>query len=316
VTRHVLGAVVVLAGELYLYLRYASLDGEFHYWLHGLLGWALGLSALTAPRLRRPAPGRAGALSPTPWEAVGVGHLYSAAPDILFLTTGVLHARWMDAFALHITVHFVPAPILTALVVFLLAAGAYALAMSRRRRLAAGGLLAGVAAFAVAVAFAAPIPTSIQDLRADRRLAWHHGEHSGRHHATAARATRNALTESHRPQRSAVLMSNFPILDSQQVAEVTAQPGLVLLDFWQASCAPCRALEPKLAALAEQHPDAFAGYRVDVHSDRQTVEAFDVMSIPTLVLLRDGTEVARLDGLIQPQDLHDLVSAVGTVGER
>jgi hypothetical protein len=42
---------VLLAGELYLYLRYASLDGQFHFWLHGLLGSALGLVVLTALRL-------------------------------------------------------------------------------------------------------------------------------------------------------------------------------------------------------------------------------------------------------------------------
>lgn len=49
-------------------------------------------------------------------------------------------------------------------------------------------------------------------------------------------------------------MSSFPILDPQQVATATAQPGLVLLDFWQASCAPCRALEPRLAELATSTP--------------------------------------------------------------
>jgi thioredoxin 1 len=62
-------------------------------------------------------------------------------------------------------------------------------------------------------------------------------------------------------------MSSFPILDPQQVATVTAQPGLVLLDFWQASCAPCRALEPRLAQLTQQNPGAFDGYRVDVDAD-------------------------------------------------
>jgi thioredoxin 1 len=98
-------------------------------------------------------------------------------------------------------------------------------------------------------------------------------------------------------------MSSFPILDPQQVKTVTAQPGLVLLDFWQASCAPCRALEPRLAQLADQHPGTFDGYRIDVDADPQTVDAFDVMSIPTVVLLRNGREVARLDGLIRPDDL-------------
>lgn len=178
--RNVLGPAALVAGELSLYLRYASLDGQFHYWLHGLLGWALGLLALTALRLR--AGGDARPVRFTAWEAVGLAHLYSAFPDILFLTGEVLHARWMDVFALHITVHFIPAPVLTALVLFLLATASYGLAMSRRRRAAAGGLITAVAILAVAilavaVTFAAPLPSSIADLRNDPRLALHRGHH-------------------------------------------------------------------------------------------------------------------------------------------
>lgn len=42
-----------------------------------------------------------------------VGHLYSAVPDLLFTLGGVLHARWMDVFDLHITAHFLwPSPAL------------------------------------------------------------------------------------------------------------------------------------------------------------------------------------------------------------
>jgi thioredoxin 1 len=110
-------------------------------------------------------------------------------------------------------------------------------------------------------------------------------------------------------------MSSFPILDPQQVAAVAARPGLVMLDFWQESCAPCRALEPRLAEFADQHPGAFTGYRVDVDADRRSVEAFDVMSIPTVVLLRDGREVARLDGLIRLNDLSAMLRGAGTARE-
>jgi hypothetical protein len=173
--RNVLGGAALLVGELYLYLRYASLDGQFHFWLHGLLGSALGLSILAVLRLR--AGGNAQPARVTAWEAVGLAHLYSASPDILFLTGEVLHARWMDVFALHISVHFIPAPVLTALVLFLLATASYGLAMSRRRRAAAGGLIAAGATLAVAVTFAAPLPSSIEDLRDDPRLALHRDHH-------------------------------------------------------------------------------------------------------------------------------------------
>jgi hypothetical protein len=175
VIRNVLGAAALLAGELYLYLRYDSLDGQFHFWLHGLIGWALGLSVLAVLRLRARDDVRPALF--TAWEAVAVGHLYSAFPDILFLTGELLHARWMDLFALHITVHFIPVPVLTALVLFLLATVGYGLAMSRRRRAAAGAVIAATATLAVALTFAAPLPSSIEDLRDDPRLALHSSHH-------------------------------------------------------------------------------------------------------------------------------------------
>jgi hypothetical protein len=175
VIRNVLGAGALLAGEIYLYLRYASFDGQFHFWLHALLGWALGLAVLTALRLR--GGDNARPVRVTAWEAVGLGHLYSAFPDILFLSGELLHARWMDVFALHITVHFIPAPVLTVLVLFLLATAGYGLAMTRRRRAAVGGLIAAGATLAVAVTFASPLPSSIEDLRENPELALHRDRH-------------------------------------------------------------------------------------------------------------------------------------------
>lgn len=100
-------------------------------------------------------------------------------------------------------------------------------------------------------------------------------------------------------------MSSFPIIDGRRLDDGTTATGLVLLDFWQASCAPCRALQPRLERFAAAHAGHLAGYRIDV----DTVTKYGVMSIPTVLLLRDGHEMARLDGLIRDQDLEDAVQA-------
>ncbi len=105
-------------------------------------------------------------------------------------------------------------------------------------------------------------------------------------------------------------MSSFPIIDGSRLEDLSAN-GLVLLDFWQASCAPCRALEPGLERFAANHPGRFTGYRIDLDTDTDTVAKYDVMSIPTILLLRDGQEIARLDGLIRDQDLEDALRAAG-----
>lgn len=105
-------------------------------------------------------------------------------------------------------------------------------------------------------------------------------------------------------------MARFPILRPGQVDEVVAGGGLVLLDFWQASCAPCRALEPRLERFAWTQRGAFTGYRIDVDTDQATPARYGVMSIPTLIWLRDGAEVARLDGLIRDTDLGRALAAI------
>lgn len=100
-------------------------------------------------------------------------------------------------------------------------------------------------------------------------------------------------------------MGRFPLLDSKHLDKVCSASGIVLIDFWQASCPPCVALEPRLEAFRGRHPGEFEGYRIDVDTEHDAVASFGVMTIPTLLLLRDGREVARLDGLIRDEDLDD-----------
>jgi hypothetical protein len=153
--------LLVLATEGYLYFRYAQFGAQFHFWLHGLFGAALGLAALTLVRVLRTRhhcdPAR-GAVAP--WEAGWVGHIYSAVPDVLLLGFGVLHVLWMDVFAFHITLHFIPIPLVTMLVLFLLALAAYGLAASRHPWYAVALLISGTGVLLVALALAGPSLTS------------------------------------------------------------------------------------------------------------------------------------------------------------
>ncbi len=80
--------------------------------------------------------------------------------------------------------------------------------------------------------------------------------------------------------------------------------GSLVLDFYQASCPPCRVLEPRLEHVAEQYAGRVPVYRVDIDRDMAVAERFKVMSIPTLLILHNGREVERLDGLITEADLR------------
>lgn len=86
----------------------------------------------------------------------------------------------MDVFAFHITIHFIPAPLVTMLAVFLLTLAAYGLAMSSRRPAAVGALTAVGGVLVAALAFAEPIPDDIHQLLVDRGLALCPIEHTAR----------------------------------------------------------------------------------------------------------------------------------------
>lgn len=87
-------------------------------------------------------------------------------------------------------------------------------------------------------------------------------------------------------------------------AKVLQAKGVVALDFYQASCAPCRALEPRLERVAPLYANRIPVYRVDVDRDPGVAERFSVMSLPTILFLRDGHKVERLDGLVIEADLR------------
>ncbi len=82
----------------------------------------------------------------------------------------------------------------------------------------------------------------------------------------------------------------------------------MLVDFYQASCAPCRALEPRLEAFARRHAGELRVFQVDVDEDFETPRRYGVRSLPTLLVFRDGKQSGRLDGLIIDDDLEAVLA--------
>jgi hypothetical protein len=129
----------------------------WHWLLHTVAGLGIGLTlgAVVSLLLRRPVPGLLAALA---------GQAVSVAPDLLFVVGRVPHARWMDVFLGHITLHLTFSPIGVSLAVFLLGGWAWwAAGEGGRRRMAAALVVAAVVVYVGALVTARPVPQRLAD---------------------------------------------------------------------------------------------------------------------------------------------------------
>jgi len=94
---------------------------------------------------------------------------------------------------------------------------------------------------------------------------------------------------------------------TDQTFTTDTNEGVVLVDFWAPWCGPCKMIAPVLQELDTEIGDKAKIVKVDVDENQETAGKFGVMSIPTLIVLKDGEVVDKVVGFQPKEALAELI---------
>ena len=108
------------------------------------------------------------------------------------------------------------------------------------------------------------------------------------------------------------MSENMQELSDQSFQEAINSGKPILVDFWAEWCGPCKAVAPVLDEIAGMYGDKLPIAKLNIDDHPQAAASSDVMSIPTMIVFKDGVEQKRITGARRKDDmLRELADFIG-----
>ena len=101
-------------------------------------------------------------------------------------------------------------------------------------------------------------------------------------------------------------MAELVITKDNFEQEVLKSEKPVLVDFWASWCGPCKMLSPVVSQIAEEHPEITVG-KINVDEQQELAIQYQIMSIPSLLVFKNGELVNQSVGVIPKEAILDLL---------
>ncbi len=98
------------------------------------------------------------------------------------------------------------------------------------------------------------------------------------------------------------------ITDDDFKAKVLKSEVPVLVDFWAPWCGPCRMVSPVVEAIAEKTNGRLEVFKMNTDENMETVAAYRIMAIPTLMVFHKGEEAERIIGFKPEKDIVEILA--------